>query len=98
MKRHTIIGIILFIAIAAVSGFYYYQHPTTDKTLAVDCDYFRRVADVHWAETKMYDDLAFDAQSHGDLSNKNFLDGRQFQKQTVAEHWEALYQDCKSSK
>lgn len=96
MKKIHIIFIIF--AVAAIGSFiYFYEHPTIDPHYAVNCDYFRRVADVHWAEAKMYSDLASDATSKGNFSDAQTLGQEQFQKQALAGQWESQYQDCKKS-
>jgi hypothetical protein len=85
---------VMFAAAAIASFVYFYEYPAINAKYEINCNYFGRVADVHWAEAKVYANLQADAASKGDTSDALALGREQFQKQTLAEQWESQYQDC----
>ena len=80
MKKNILITIIYFLVVAIVSGVYFYYHPSTNPKQVVDCDYFRRVADIHWTEAKVYADLQDDAVKKNDLAQWQELGSKQLTK------------------
>lgn len=92
-KQLIILGAI---AVAMLVGAFvvFYFNPSSDSRYAISCNYFMRVADVHWAEAKIYKDLSMDAATNGDIAGAQTLGQEQFKKQYLAEQWEAQYQAC----
>jgi hypothetical protein len=95
-KKYLIILGIVAVVVAAGAFVVFYFNTTTDPRYAIDCNYFERIADIHWAEAKVYDDFYQDAEAKGDISGAQALNHDQFLKQTLAEQWEEYYQECKN--